>query len=56
MCSGSKTYGVCQTACNKGAEICYKLAGVIFGEGFDSSCSLAQGGCMVACTPLLIAP
>lgn len=50
----SSAYGTCQTACNKGAMACYKLAGVVFGVGSDTACSLAQSACMTACTPFLL--
>jgi hypothetical protein len=41
---------------NKGAMSCYGSFGVIFGAGAVVTCSLAQGACMVGCTPLLAAP
>ncbi|CAF1409581.1 unnamed protein product [Adineta steineri] len=50
---GPLTYAACQTACNKGAMSCYGSAGVIFGVGAVLTCGLAQGSCMIACTPLL---
>jgi hypothetical protein len=52
---GPVAYAICQTACNTGAMACYGLAGVTFGVGVASSCSLIQGKCMAACTPLLVA-
>jgi hypothetical protein len=54
--SGPVAYGLCQTACNAGAVTCYGLAGLVFGVAAVPGCSLAQGTCMAACTPLLIAP
>jgi hypothetical protein len=53
---GPLTYAACQTACNKGAMSCYGSFSVIFGAGAVVTCSLAQGACMVGCTPLLAAP
>lgn len=50
----SAAYGTCQTACNEGAMVCYKLAGAIFGFQTNAACSLAQGTCMAACTPFLL--
>ncbi len=45
----SVSYGNCQTACNKGAMVCYKIAGVVYGVGSVPACGLAQGSCMAAC-------
>ncbi|CAF1468521.1 unnamed protein product [Adineta steineri] len=53
---GPLSYAACQTACNKGAMTCYGIAGVTFGVGAVPACGLAQGSCMAACTPLLVAP
>ncbi len=53
---GPLYYAACQTACNAGAMTCYTLAGITYGFGMAPSCSLAQGKCMAACTPLLVAP
>jgi hypothetical protein len=53
---GPVSYAICQTACNTGAMTCYAIVGITYGVGVAPACSLAQGKCMAACTPLLIAP
>ncbi len=53
---GPLAYATCQTACNIGAMSCYGSAGIIYGVALAPACSLAQGKCMAACTPLLVAP
>ena len=51
------SYGLCQTACNTGAGVCYANAGFVFGAvtagvgvpAAVATCNAAQGACMSAC-------
>ena len=68
--SGPLACGLCYTACNAGYGTCLGLVGVTAGVtapvtwsgwfyGVPAACvacSLAQGTCMAACTPLCVAP
>ena len=68
--SGPVTGALCYTACNAGYGACLGLVGVTAGVtapvtwagwwyGVPAACvgcSVAQGTCMAACTPLFIAP
>jgi len=65
--AGPIAYGICQTACNAAAVSCYAASGIVMGTtgpvgwwawltSAATICSAAQGTCMAACTPLLVAP
>lgn len=65
--AGPLAYAGCQTACNSGYVVCMAASGLVAGTtgpvgwwawltGAAGACSLVQGTCMAACTPLLIAP
>jgi hypothetical protein len=59
--AGPIAFGVCQTACNAGAVLCYSAARLTFGAAGPpgwaaAACSAAQGVCMAACVPLLLVP
>ena len=68
--SGPVAGGLCYTACNAGYVSCLAAVGVTAGvtapvtwygwfygvPAACAGCSLIQGACMAACTPLLVAP
>lgn len=68
--SGLVAQGLCYTACNVGYGACLSFVGVTAGVAAPATagtiaagvpaacvaCSAAQGMCMAACTPLLLAP
>ncbi|KAB5588177.1 hypothetical protein CTheo_8379 [Ceratobasidium theobromae] len=62
--AGPVAMGLCYSACNAGYVTCCTAAGVTAGTftlGLGApvaliACSLVQGACMSACTPLLAAP
>merc|ERR1712004_54379 len=61
--AGPIAWGVCQTACNAAYVVCVGAAGGTAGVAAPPAlipalalCSTAQGTCMTACTPLLVAP
>ncbi|CAE7122953.1 unnamed protein product [Rhizoctonia solani] len=62
--AGPIAMGLCYSACNAGYVTCCTSAGAIAGTftlglGIPAAlagCSVIQGTCMAACTPLLAAP
>jgi hypothetical protein len=62
--SGPVAGGLCYTACNAGYVTCMTNAGLVAGvaagpvglTGAALGCSLIQGACMGACTPIWAAP
>ncbi|CUA77418.1 hypothetical protein RSOLAG22IIIB_02431 [Rhizoctonia solani] len=62
--AGPIAMGLCYSACNAGYVTCCASAGAIAGTftlglGVPAAlavCSVVQGTCMAACTPLLAAP
>ncbi|KAG9125829.1 hypothetical protein FRC07_006057 [Ceratobasidium sp. 392] len=62
--AGPVAMGLCYSACNAGYVTCCATAGAIAGTftlglGVPAAlftCSVVQGTCMAACTPLLAAP
>lgn len=54
--SGPVSYGLCQTACNTGAVLCYISSGSVFGVGSIPLCNSILGTCMTMCVPLLLTP
>ncbi|CAE6406837.1 unnamed protein product [Rhizoctonia solani] len=62
--AGPIAMGLCYTACNAGYVTCCTVAGVTAGTftlglgipAAVAACSVVQGACMAACTPLLVAP
>ncbi|CAE6474554.1 hypothetical protein ACGC1H_001749 [Rhizoctonia solani] len=62
--AGPIAMGMCYSACNAGYVTCCASAGAVAGTftaglGIPAAlaaCSVVQGTCMAACTPLLAAP
>ncbi|CAE6407853.1 unnamed protein product [Rhizoctonia solani] len=62
--AGPVAMGLCYSACNAGYVTCCASAGAVAGTftlGLGvpvalAACSVVQGACMSACTPLLLAP
>ncbi|CUA77419.1 hypothetical protein RSOLAG22IIIB_02432 [Rhizoctonia solani] len=62
--AGPIAMGMCYSACNAGYVTCCASAGTVAGTftlglGIPAAlaaCSVVQGTCMAACTPLLAAP
>ncbi|CEL57606.1 hypothetical protein RSOLAG1IB_02349 [Rhizoctonia solani AG-1 IB] len=62
--AGPIAMGLCYTACNAGYVTCCVTAGAIAGTftlglgipAAVAACSVIQGACMAACTPLLVVP
>ncbi|CAE6506335.1 unnamed protein product [Rhizoctonia solani] len=62
--AGPIAMGMCYSACNAGYVTCCTAAGVTAGTftlglgipAAVAACSVVQGTCMAACTPLLAAP
>ncbi|CEL57659.1 hypothetical protein RSOLAG1IB_02402 [Rhizoctonia solani AG-1 IB] len=62
--AGPIAMGLCYSACNAGYVTCCISAGAVAGTftlGLGTpvalaACSVVQGACMSACTPLLLAP
>ncbi|CAE6512876.1 unnamed protein product [Rhizoctonia solani] len=62
--AGPIAMGMCYSACNAGYVTCCTTAGITAGTftlglgipAAIAACSVVQGTCMAACTPLLVAP